>query len=188
MANERKKQQKRQKKAQKRQAKRHTRKVRSAQTRQVKSAGLSDILEWPLAEAWIGTDWHEQGARFPAVATREHASGDIAAAVFDIDLSGPGVVKAELLTHIDRNQLQFHLARISEHKPLMEVSPSHVLAAVETGWQLAEDADSIPGGFARARALFGELEPDGRITLETGTPPVVEKKPGLFARLFGKRD
>ncbi|MCP4808609.1 MAG: hypothetical protein GY913_08280 [Proteobacteria bacterium] len=186
MSSERKKQQKRQKASKKRSKKQAVRRSRNASNKQVKGAGLSDMLEWPLAEAWIGQDWHERGARFPAVITREHSSGDMAAAVFDVDLSGPGIVKAELLTHISRPELQSHLARISEAMPMMEIAPGHVLGAVDAGWNM--NGESLPPGFARARALFGELEADARIEFLTGPPEVAQKKQGWLSKLLGKRD
>lgn len=188
MSRERKKQQKRQKQAKKRATRQTVRRTQTRSQRQVRSAGLSEMLEWPLTEAWLGQDWHEQGARVPAVIVREHTSGTLVAAVFDIDLSGPGVVKAALLEGLQQPQLQHHLSQISGEMGLMQVTAGHVLSVVEAGWDLSDEGGTLPTGFARARALFGELTADDRIEVLTGPPEQASQKQGWLSRLMGKRD
>ncbi|HJN78074.1 MAG TPA: hypothetical protein QGF58_29440 [Myxococcota bacterium] len=179
---DKKRQKTREKKKAKRATKQKTRRVRNLNAAtSTQATSLRTILGWPLGEAWIGQDWHEQGARVPALITRAHPSGGIAAAVFDLDLESDGVVRAALLVGLDDNELHHRLAELSETSPMVETTAGVVLACVEA----AAGLDELPAGFADARAMFGELELDGSVEILTGTPPEPKRKKGLFARLFG---
>lgn len=178
---EKRKQKAREKRKAKRAAKQKTRRVRNQNAAASSSASLDQILGWPLGEAWLGQDWHEQGARVPAVITRSHPSGGIAAAMFDLDLRERGVVRSALLVGLDQDELNRRLAELSDSAPMVQIAPGHVLACVEAARGLSED---LPDDFEHARALFGDLEVDRSIEVLTGAPPEPEKKKGLLGRLF----
>ena len=182
---ERQKQKARQKKSAKRRGKQEARRSRNASMSRLKRAGLSAVMEWPFGDAFVGEAWHEQGGRFPVFVTRKHPSGEMAAAFFELDLSGPGVTHAKLETHVHPGVFQRTLAEVSENdQPLMVVSPAHALACVEAAWQLSEDnGRELPRGFASARAFFAELKPSEEVELLTGQDESEKKSGGFWSSL-----
>jgi len=170
------------KKKARRAKKQKTRRVRNQAASTSTGTPLKTMLGWNLGDAWVGQDWHEQGARIPVVVTRAHPGGGIAAAIFDLDLSGGGVIRAGVAGPLQENELNDRLAKISEAAPMVQVGPGHALACVAAAEALT---DELPQGWSDARAMFGDLELDASIEILTGTPPEPEKKKGLFGRLFG---
>ncbi len=184
---ERQKQKAQERKQQKRSGKQDVRRSRSATLSKLRRAGLSQVMEWPFGDAYIGESWHQTGSRFPVLVTRRHASGEMAAVFFELDLELQGVRAARLESHVHPGVFQRTLAEVSEEdQPLMIVSPAHALACVEAAWELSERGDfELPRGFASARAFFGELQPSDDVELLTGqdAPPDKEVSRGFWDSL-----
>jgi hypothetical protein len=179
---ERQKQKANQRKQARRKDKQDVRRSRNATLSKVRRAGLSQVMEWPFGDAYIGEAWHERGARFPVFVTRRHPSGEMAAVFFELDLGVQGVTHAKLESHVHPGVFQKTLAEVSEQdQALMIVSPAHALACVEAAWELSEaGGHELPRGFASARAFFGELQASDDVELLTGQEEQPGKKTGGF--------
>ncbi len=112
---------KREQKLQKKREKDKKKREQARKSRAQKSGRNTRVAEWPLSESWISQNWHEQGAHVHAMLTRTHASGRMAAAVFEIDLAERGVVNADVLTDAHPNEVQQQLARNSSDLSSMQV-------------------------------------------------------------------
>ncbi len=112
---------KREQKLQKKREKDKKKRDQARKARAQKSGRNTRAAEWPLSESWISQNWHEQGAHVHAMLTRTHASGRMAAAVFEIDLAERGVLNAAVLTDAHPAEVQQQLARNSTDLSGMQV-------------------------------------------------------------------
>ncbi|MCB9742146.1 MAG: hypothetical protein H6740_06070 [Alphaproteobacteria bacterium] len=177
------------------QKKRQKAKVKSAERKRSRSArvdrervqrdvSMDEVLEWPLGDAFLSQDWHEQGPRVTAVFTRQHYGGTVAAMVFDVDLREQGVVSMEALLGVPEGELHMQLAQRSQQKALMVVDPGLVVKVVREG-----RAHGEKGGFPQAegldaaQAFFGDVRPSVQEVLVGAEPPPPPPAEGLFASL-----
>ncbi len=178
----------RQKKAAKQKAKARQRKgraqVKRHQQQRMRSAGLDEMARWPLANCYIGSSWHERGARVHAVITRYHEQGRLAVAHFEVDMEDIGVMHASLRSDWQSGEFEHWIGELGETVEPMEVCDAGlVVKMIEAASELNED---FPKGYAEARALCWEIEPEGP-DFHVGPEPTEETEkpgtPGLFASI-----
>jgi hypothetical protein len=173
---------KRQKKAQKHKEKRAEAKERRA----VKVGSGKNVADWPLGEAWIGSNWPEQGARVHAALTRRHASGRVAAAIFDVDLKDRGVVDVKILKDVHPAELAQALSqRSTESTPLHVTEPALVAKLVREGAAHGELGGHPQPDVDEALGLFPDVNPKAatQAILVGDTPPPPPPKEGLWTSL-----
>lgn len=178
------KQKNRQKAKVKSAARKRSRAARSERDRVQREVSMDEVLEWPVGDAFLSQDWHEQGPRVTAVFTRQHYGGTVAALIFDVDLREQGVVSIDALFGVPENELHMQLAQRSQQKALMVVDPGLVVKVVREGRAHGEKGGHAQAeGLDSAQAFFGDTRPSVQEVLVGAEPPPPPVKEGLFASL-----
>ncbi|MCB9744161.1 MAG: hypothetical protein H6740_16305 [Alphaproteobacteria bacterium] len=145
---------------------------------------VEQVMSWPVGDAFLSEDWHEQGPRVSAVFTRQHVGGTVAAMIFDVDLREQGVVGIEALLGVPEGELHVQLAQRSQKKALMVVDPGLVVKVVQQGRAHGEKGGHAqPEELDGAMAFFGDTRPSVQEVLVGAEPPPPPPAEGFFASL-----
>ncbi|MCB9760222.1 MAG: hypothetical protein H6739_10340 [Alphaproteobacteria bacterium] len=182
------KQKKREKDKVKSEHRKRARATRKQQQARLRNTTLQEAAGWDLADAYVSEDWHAQGPRVWAVFARQHSSGSMAAAIFDVDLRERGVVSAELRVGIPEGELHMELARLSQTKAMMIVEAGLVVKVVKEGLAHGESRGvAQPEEAAEAMTLFAGVEPSYQdVLVGAEPPPPPEPEGGLFSSIKRK--
>lgn len=153
-------------------------------------ADVSDAVDWPVGDAWVGEGWHERGARVDALFTRRHADGRVAVAAFELDLAERGVLAVQTVGGASEAAVQGELVRrSSDDRAMVAAEPGLVVrlvrAAAEHG---ASGGFEPPKGYDAAVALFGDVRPSGdEILCGTEEAPAQPERAGGFLASLKRR-
>lgn len=151
---------------------------------------VSEALDWPVGEAWMSEDWHEQGAHVHAIFTRQHADGRLAIAAIEADLADRGLVSVKAASGVSDPVLRAELVqRSSDTQAMVEVEPALVVKLARTAEAWGRDRGHVtPASWEAALALFGDVCPgDAPQEIRCGSPemdtPTKPAQEGFFATL-----
>lgn len=110
--------------------------------------------EWPVHECWISRSWQTAGALVQAVVARRSPAGQLAAAVFLIDLGCLGVKNAFARPLESPAEYDELLQRIGEHDKLTKTNLDLVAKVVEEAIAYAKKLGFAPHPDYREAAPF----------------------------------
>lgn len=171
-----------QKNAEKKKLRDRDRRVVAARTREqakhLRTVSPAEAAEWPVADCYISQSWPDQGPTIHAVFTRKHASGTVAAALFEIDLGERGVISAEAMIGEEPIRLYAELEKRSQPVSLLIVDPGLVVKAVQEGRAFGKQQGvDEPEELAEILALLGDTPPAPQQFLTGREPKRAEPEP-----------
>ncbi len=156
--------------------------VRSRNRKGSSGAVARAARKWPVGECWISQSWSEPGSRIQAVFTRAHATGRAAAAMFELDLDQRGLIATSVLLDGDPRRIQAHLVAVSdEDHGMMQVDAELLVKIVRTAGRIASaNGTSLPGDWATALQLFGDIRGDTPVEVIAEAEPEPEPRRGML--------
>lgn len=156
---------------------------------------VSRAKTWPVSEAWISDNWHEEGAEVHGVLVRTHSNSGTSAAIFvHANLDQVGFASLDIEVGVPEGVIRNRLVELAEEVTFMEVQPEQVSRLVYDARRLAVRCEQpLPKNLADALSLlegidereapydFSIKEDDDEPTEQSGEV----KRQGLFSRLFG---
>ena len=164
------------------------RKARAARKPSGSDDGLRDANRWPVSECYLSDNWYDQGARVHAVFSRAREVGPAAFAQFEIDLAERGVVSVRTGVVPSLDHVRGLCVDLADKHAMLDTSPAQVVKVVRAAAEHGRSGGhGTPKGYEEAVRLFAGVDPDlAPHDVLVGEPEAKpEKKPSLFARLFG---
>lgn len=149
---------------------------------------------WPVAEAWLSDNWHNEGAEVHGVLVRTHSSSGNAAAIFvHANLDQVGFETLDVQVGVPEGLVRNKLVELAEEVTFMEVAPEQVSRLVYDARRLAVRCEQeLPRNLQDALALLEGIDErdapfDFKMKEDDDDEPTEEvpKRRGLFSALFG---
>ncbi|HVC35026.1 MAG TPA: hypothetical protein VNL16_16055 [Chloroflexota bacterium] len=135
--------------------------------------------QWPLYETWMTRDWKNEENLVQAVVARRSPTGQLAAAVFLIDLGCLGVKNALVRPFASRAEYDALLETLGEEMPLEKADLDLVAKVIDEGITYAKQLGFRPHrDYYEAAAFLAGAEPEAcHVKIPLGR----EGKPFFFA-------